>query len=445
MGTMIEYALRSAVVGVGLQWTVLNMVDLGLPRRKKKWWFLVALVCKTFLLGFCSNALSAYAPDSHFWVTMYKLLDFVIGIGVNLLFIYIWEGEPLHILLIYIVSEAITMILHVVVIGINRLEGRQNVMEINGPFMAADLLIPIIIAVLFYLLRSQLKRFMHFIGNLYLPFRTLLWVVMIVQFFGTRASSLLYNNTGAKAEMVIMVDCTIQLVLLAIIVFQLVLHQIQTQRNEEMFLDMQMRLLRQRAVLTQQKRSELIENRTLIRQQMKTIEEKIGEGVRIQPEELRSYIDEIQQTEAWKYRGTYCQDILVDEVLAQSRDANQKQGRHLSILLHDYQRGNIAEEDIARLIYCLVYREENTTSNKRSRREARSGYSSESAFESRLVLAGTDGQFAIRYEAPIIRYTRSRIAAMQALVRKYHGELVFTEKTDKNGNKNAYVALHYNG
>lgn len=130
--------------------------------------------------------------------------------------------------------------------------------------------------------------------------------------------------------------------------------------------------------------------------------------------------------------------------IAQSRDANQKQGRHLSILLHDFQRGNIAEEDIARLIYCLVYREEKMTSNNRSCREARSGYSSESAFESRLVLAGTDGQLAIRYEAPILRYTRSRIAAMQALVRKYHGELVFTEKTDKNGNKNAYVALHYN-
>lgn len=416
------------------------MVDMTLPRQKRLWPFFLVLISKTFLLGFCSSALAAYAPDSYLWTTLYKLLDFAVGLGVYFLFVYVWEGEPLHILLIFIISEAITMVLQGVIIGINMLEGRKDKMEIIGPFMAADLLIPMISVAVFYLLKPQLKRLARFFGNLFLPFRLLLWIVVIAQFLGTRASALLYSNTGTQAVTAVMVQGSIQLILLAVILLQLVSHQFRIQRTEEMFQDMQMRLLRQRALLTQKKRSELIENRTLIKKQMLTIEKKIGEGTRIGQEELRKYIDELQQMEAWKYRGIYCQDVLVDEILAQIRDANNARGNKINIVVHGYQRGTVAEEDVARMIYCLAFPEEGRTSSKKRRWNDKTLTSGSGARDSKLSLAGTERQLAIRYETSNMYYSRSRITAMQSMVRKYHGEIVFEGNAEQES-KNAYVML----
>ena len=55
-----------------------------------------------------------------------------------------------------------------------------------------------------------------------------------------------------------------------------------------------------------------------------------------------------------------------------------------------------------------------------------------------LSLTGTDGKLMIRMSADKLKIPRSRIIAMQSVIKKYKGELSFTRS---EGREEAYVIL----
>ena len=119
---------------------------------------------------------------------------------------------------------------------------------------------------------------------------------------------------------------------------------------------MQMRLLQQRAVVTQYSRTRLVETRKIITRQMQELDEMLenssSKNSGIDAEVLKGYLQELEtsakadslnrnqsgQNEAG-YRGRYCRDILTDEVLSQISDYAEAHGNNVTISIRNYETG----------------------------------------------------------------------------------------------------------
>ena len=185
----------------------------------------------------------------------------------------------------------------------------------------------------------------------------------------------------------------------------------------------------------------MVETREIITRQLqeldRILEDSSSKDYGIDAEVLKGYLRELQSsTEGGThennqpgqngagYRGRYCRDILTDEVLSQIADSAKIQGNSMAISLRNYDSGRIEDEDLARILYCLAYEETGKAS----------------AGERELSLTGTDRQLIIRMSADRLQIPRSRIIAMQSVIRKYKGRLSFTRR---GGEEEIYVTLPY--
>ena len=183
----------------------------------------------------------------------------------------------------------------------------------------------------------------------------------------------------------------------------------------------------------------MVETRKIITRQMQELDEMLenssSKNSGIDAEVLKGYLQELEtsakaeslnrnqsgQNEAG-YRGRYCRDILTDEVLSQISDYAEAHGNSITISFRNYETGRVTDEDLARILYCLAYAETGETSDG----------------ECELSLTGTDRELVIRMSADRLGIPRSRIIAMQSVIRKYKGKLSFTRSEER---EEAYVIL----
>ena len=97
------------------------------------------------------------------------------------------------------------------------------------------------------------------------------------------------------------------MLMLVIVIYQTFMHQ-----QEETFLSMQMRLLRQRAAVVQNTQAEYTAARKLLAEQMRTLQEKMDAGTGISSEEIEADLEKLKALLNTEYRGVFCKDILVD-------------------------------------------------------------------------------------------------------------------------------------
>lgn len=100
--------------------------------------------------------------------------------------------------------------------------------------------------------------------------------------------------------------------------------------------------------------------------------------------------------------------------------------------LHARSAGLFVKEvqTYARILYCLAYAD----SGKKTAEEK----PGEAVRDRELSLTGTDGQLIIRMSADRLQIPRSRVIAMQSVIRKYKGELSFTRGRER---EEVYVIL----
>ncbi len=435
MLTVLEYAFRAALVSCMLQRASIIHTDMALTRKKRIWWLYLIMPFKTFLLVACSGYIERYCPGNELVQTMYYIMDLAVLLLIMWIYVYLWEDEPLHILLIFLIMDSISVSLVIAPVFINYLEGRADIAQLEGPFHPLDLLIPPLIMLLTYLIRPHMKRLARFLGSIYLPHRKVLWGVIFVYTFAERA----FRFFGGNIVPSVVVQSSIATVLIACLMAQQVMFHLRSQREEEEFLDMQMKLLHQRAVVTQYSRTQMVETREIITRQMQELDEMLenssSKNSGIDAEVLKGYLQELEtsakaeslnrnqsgQNEAG-YRGRYCRDILTDEVLSQISDYAEAHGNSITISFRNYETGRVTDEDLARILYCLAYAETGETSDR----------------ECELSLTGTDRELVIRMSADRLGIPRSRIIAMQSVIRKYKGKLSFTRSEER---EEAYVIL----
>jgi len=461
MLTVLEYAFREAFVSCMLQRASIIHTDMALTRKKKIWGLYLFMPAKTFLLVLCSGWISLYHPGDIFYQLMYQLIALIVFLVIAVIYVWLWEGEPLHILLMFIIMDGITCVLVTVPMFINYLEGRANIMELAGPFHPLDVLIPLLMLLITQVIHPHMKRLAHFLGGIYLPHRRLLWLFLFAYVFIERLSFPLLNNPEDNATRIVVAECSLMTVLIAVLMAQQVLFHLRSQREEEEFLDIQMQLLRRRAVVTQYSRSQMAETRKIITRQMQELdtmlESNSSDEQSIDAEVLKGYLWELQGSEKLQtaegaearnsdqtgqnfagYRGRYCRDILTDEVLSQIFDSAEAHGDRITISLRNYDSGRITDEDLARILYCLAYAEPGKKTTEEKAGDKTGKKPGEAVRDRELSLTGTNGQLIIRMSADRLQIPRSRVIAMQSVIRKYKGELSFTRSSER---EEAYVML----
>ena len=452
MLTLLESAFRAAFVSCMIQRAAILFMDMAVPRKKKIGWLYIFMPAKTFFLVTCADYINQFYPGSSFAQSMYQIIDLAVVLLIMWFYVWVWEDEPLHILLLFLITDSITVPLVVVPVGINYLEGRADITQLEGPFQPLDMLIPPLILLITHIVRPHMKRLARFLGSIHLPHRQLLWFLIFMYVFAARMFRFLEGNSVPA----VVIQSSIATVLIAGLLAQQVMFHLRFQREEEEFLDMQMNLLHQRAVVTQYSRTQLAETRKIITRQMQELDSIMESGslneLEIDAKVLKDYLLEIQSAEETEssngdqtgyniagYRGRYCRDILTDEMLSQISDYAEAHGNSITISLRNYETGRIADEDLARILYCLTYEDSGrrilyclTYEDSGRRSTGKAGG------ERELYLTVTDDQLMIRMSANRLQIPRRRIIALQSVLKKYKGELSFTRS---DGREEAYVIL----
>lgn len=406
MDTIINNEIRVFLISIAIQFAALRTIDMGLVRQKRMWWLHLFMIVKTMSLVTSANILQLQGLDGTWWRLLYIVLDIAMGVTMNVLYIVLWEGDMLHILLVGAAGEIIACPTLAALLLINKLENRSSLSMVEGPFILPDLLIPVGIIAVYYLLRSQLKRVMQFLGNIHLPFRGLWWTLFITYFLYQHMSAFLYMNkldNGADALIVGEVAAIIVLFFMLLVLF--LWYNGAIQKQEEKMLSMQLRLIRQRAAIIRNGREGAVGLRNLIVSQMDCIQERIAAGKRPEAADIEEYLRQLEQARMLEYRGQYCRDVLVDEMLSLARKSMERNGRWIDIQVRQYERGTIEEEDLVRLLYCLLETAPKTGGGVE------------------LILNASAKQLFISLKSERFALSRGLFTSMQRILRKYKGTI----------------------
>ena len=416
---IFESSFRTVIISCGMQFMTFQCVDMAVFRQKKRWPAYFYMLFKTFVMSaslmIAENRPAFFLPNAFIQVTL--------TIGVLLAFVWTWSDDPLHVLLIMSVSELlVTFPAFLIPTLINLLEGRPAG-DLAGSIHVLDFLIPILAVGLFYCLRPVCRPVMQLLGKLYLPYRKLLWAGEILLCIYTVSPSIIgKGGTRASAG-----GMTIFLIMLVSVTFMLtfislLFHFIKCEDREKRFMDIQLGLIRKRADMTARIRGEVEESSRIISQQMEELQRRVEDGEEIDQDLIGEYTASLEAVRTRAYRGVFCKDVLVDEILCEIREEAQRKGVQAEISLSGYDRGNIAEEDLVRILYCLGNAAIQDTQERKGADEANGTLS--------LTMTTSGERLFIRICAPVFTLSRERAAYIRKLARNYRGGVTVTARGD---------------
>ena len=420
-GIALEYALRTIIVGSGIQYMTLKLIDHVLLRQRKLWPVFLFVLSKAYILGISSYC-SSFSNNPHL-IRMNVVLNMVLTAGVYLVFLLTWKDDTLHTLLIFIISEVLSMPALIVMLFANLLEGREMA-ELIGPVRPIDFLIPIFMLGIFFLLRPFLYRIMEFLGNLYFPHRRILWLIVLVYFLYSHIPAFIGNNIGEKTNYVIMVQFVLMCCLGVTVILLLISHFLSLQTAERERIRTQLQLLRKRAEVTHLMHTRILEGHEIITRQMDMLQKMEEEKNAIDSTLITDCLNELQKTKVREYRGVYCSELLIDEVLSQIRQDAEQCGMNTTVHMQGFQLGRIREEDLTQLLYCLGYACIDAAKGNARVRNAASHYPGGSADGNLKISVMTSGsQLILQFIAPAFRISRRRMGIVRSILREYRGSL----------------------
>ena len=191
------------------------------------------------------------------------------------------------------------------------------------------------------------------------------------------------------------------------------------QRQEKNLLDMQLGLLECRAYLSSQISGKAEKLRSEISIQMQQLQTDISTGNIPDQDTLENYILKLKTLRIEKPRGIYCEDVLLDEVLAQIHEEAVSRGMEIRIQLREYESGRIPEGDLVLILYYLWM----------------ACVSEGGALGIELLMAGKE--LMIRFTSSVIRITRGKNTAIRGIARRYQGQV----RVGRTGSKNKNVTV----
>ena len=359
-GTFVMENMRTWMFSILGQTFALFLCCIMLERRKNPIILMGWMIFKSFLSVIVLNWLVMLLP----WEGAERFFIFITHFWINFftcfLFYVVFQGGVLKVMIATIIAEAMISILVLPgVMVVNLLEGREVMTTFGGIFEPADLLAWVISWGLMALLSPVVVPFLKRYRNYQPKHRKLLSVLFGFYFLSSRfpegqwfQEQVLYDSFFILFHLV----CVGGIILL--IWFWNRCSQIRIQREQE-FLHFQMRLMEDHYGALQQQIARMDHSRKIIDGQMEELmrvleQEPVPSEKKARSSRIEAYLGELRKAYEEIRTGIYCKDWLVDAVLCCQEENARRQGIEVEYHIQGYDRGSIAEEDLAELLFGLL-------------------------------------------------------------------------------------------
>ncbi len=400
---LLSICIRNVLM-TGTNIAALFYLVLHILKMRRRPWALVAYYSVYFILRnlLCAHVFPLYFADAGWLASM----QFWVPLIGNTLSWFVWyyvvDAEFIRMGIMCVLCELFAMLINFGCLGVLNLLEQRPVWDV-GQLMWPDFIFPFLqigITVLFWKLA---KKWLLKIRNCKLPARGVLWVA----FLG-------YNGIAIYSHILLNVNNWTELALIStglyIVVFVMLIRFAITQsrrtRGEKAYLDAQKRVLETHYDVVQSQIQHVEEQQKLIDEQMATI---VGMDTVVDSETMQAYLSQLRENYAGIRAGIYCNDWAIDAVLYFQSKIYGELGIGFDCFLQQYDRGQIAEQDMLQLLMLLL-------------EYGRSGKGIS------LHMAMVKNQLVIRFEAEEVQSRRLPRKELQAIASKYQGKLHMQER-----------------
>jgi hypothetical protein len=257
-----------------------------------------------------------------------------------------------------------------------------------------DIAIPVLSILLFLIVNHFLRPVCNRFRDYQLHFSNLLWGLVIINVFS-------YLPSFSKTTNYLVMSVVISLAIALMILYNVIKH-VKITKAEKALLTKQKQMTEEHAASIQQQT-----------EQMETYHQAADTQISaFDSENLQSYVENLKQQQQKVWGGTYCSDHMIDAILASQTEKMKNKGYSLQCHLFGYDRGCIAEKDLAQLLmYIFAWSEESVSSKS----------TSDHSIDLRMSVV--TNQLMIEYRMPSANHTNNVRRMLHPLVKKYHGKI----------------------
>ena len=341
--------LRVGLCQAAAMLLLIPWMELLLVRRKKRWLMLLNMGYILIVMNWLMNGiLGQYYSDEFWWQFLYGLMAFtnpLLNMGV---YYYTFEGGLLKTTAGSVIADMIASV-HATfcMLLINILEGRENIFQLAGRWMAADVLIFVVGGISFVLLErlagNFLKRFRTYQIKHKILCGILLAVLLAITVMGRDVKVTSENET----RFVFMFQWYLGAALIflgMVLIFRLYTRSV-AQRND--YLRAKGRLMKSHYIILQQQIRHIERSRAKNNEKMEKILRMQEEW---QGEELEEYVKDLRKQYEDISAGTYCSNWAVDALLCNLASSCRLRGLVPDFHFQSYEEGEIREEDMIPLL-----------------------------------------------------------------------------------------------
>lgn len=296
--------------------------------------------------------LEVWIPDAELCNFYSAVFSSILSVLTCLMFAYTYQGGFVKTVMGLALGEMATAIITLPsIILVNWLRGSSDLYVYYKPWEVLDLLlIPVTILFLLVLYMpfcSFLKKYRSLRFK-----RQRVWTIVLIMYFILNQAMILGGFKSNSMFMITMyvfyLSCTICAAAVSWMAYWRYQRRIQT---ENKFLRAQMDLMGTHYTAIQSQMRKMEDIQKMMEEQMKHLEtSEVGR----QKENAAEYLKSLHREYENIHAGVYCKDWMVDGILYCQEEAAKKLGIEVEYQFSGYQRGNVAEEDMAQIIFLLL-------------------------------------------------------------------------------------------
>lgn len=404
------YLVPQAFLGI-------HLFDMFMRRKNSIKPLMIWQLLRVFLIGGISDIiLRGYYGDENWWGILMMFCSVVIMIANTVLIYYTFEGSLPKVVLGAMLADIVTSMIHYPSICIVDLLSGRPLYILKCPVEPWDLLIPVL-EYLFY--RLEKKTILHVLRR-YRDFEArYLKIIWVFVYF---LPVLYYVPNGLTDIQVMFLDDILVILIMVFSILSIVQRQRRVMKDYKFLSEQQKMAEYHYQVLTEQI-PRMEQYQQTISEQM----EKIMAGTaQISGETLKQYADSLKAISHQVRQGIYCKDRMTDAVLCAWKSNLEKKKIELHYEIEGYDRGEIEEQDLAKILIGILNWGENLVKREEYR-------------EIRLKITGVKNQLILECLTSSGRQNPMSRKLFRGLVKKYNGKM--QEKKEKAGKFGLTVIL----
>ena len=372
---------------------------------------------RVILIGGISDIiLRGYYGNESWWEILMMFLSVVIMIANTVLFYYSFEGSLPKVVLGGMLADIVTAMIHYPAICIVDLLAGRQLYVLKCPVEPWDLLIPVLEYLFYQLEKKTIIKVLKGYRDFEARYPKIIWV--LVYFLPV----MYYVPSGLKDTQVMFLDDIMIILIMIFSILSVLRRQHQVLADYE-FLSEQQKMAEYHYQILTEQIPQMEQYQQTISEQMEKIMAGAGE---ISGETLKQYAENLKTISSQVRQGIYCKDRMIDAVLCAWKSNLEKKKIELHYQIAGYDRGEIAEKDLAKILIGILNWGETLVKK-------------EEQGELQLKITGVKNQLILECLTSSRRQNPMSRKLFRGLLKKYNGKM--QEKKEKTGEIGLTVIL----